>query len=88
MLEVKAGKLTRTETSDKYNIPRKMITNHVQGKIIDFHKTGRERALTDDEESAVVGYLKYMCRSHFPLRRCEVNDMIVVKNFKVILQLC
>ena len=84
MLEVKAGKLTASEASHKYGIPRKTINNHVQGKIVDFNRTGRERALTDVEEAAIIGHLKYMSRSNFPLRRCEVKGLIVVMKYEVI----
>ena len=84
VLEVKSKKMTVTEASTKFGIPRKMITNHVLGKIVDFRSTGRERALSDEEEASVVRYLKYMSRHNFPLRRSEVRGLIVVSNNSVI----
>ena len=84
VLNVKTKKMTSTEASQVYGIPRKTQTNHVLGKVNDFHTTGRDRALIDEEESAVVDYLKYMSRHNFPLRRCEVRSLIVVGNDDVI----
>ena len=60
MLNVKTKKMTTTEASLVNGIPRKTPTNHVLGKVTDFYTTGRDRALTDEEESAVVDFLKYM----------------------------
>ena len=78
VLEVKSNKMTVTEASKRYCIPRKTISNHVLGKVEDFRPTGRETALSGEEEASIVGYLKYMSRHNFPLRRSEVRGLIVV----------
>ena len=84
VIQVRQKKLTGSEASIKFHIPRKTIMNHVEGKILDFNPTGRARALTEEEELAVVGYLKYMARSNFPLRRSEVKGLIVVRHIKIL----
>ena len=78
VIEIKEKKLTGTEASVKFGIPRKTIMNHVGGKIENFNPTGRARALTNEEELAVVAFLKYMSRTNFPLSS-EVKGLIVVR---------
>ena len=70
-----------TEAATHYNVPRTTLSDHVHGKISDFKTSGPSRELDDELEDAVVGYLMYMSRQNFPLRRTDTRTLIVVNIF-------
>ncbi len=66
----------------QFNIPRVTLYDHTKGKYFGYDTAfGRERALTDEEESILVKYLVYMGESGFPLTR-KMMKMFVIHIIK------
>ena len=72
------GRMTITDAATYYKVPRTTLSDHVHGKVSDFKPSGPSRELPDDLEEALVGYLMYMSRQNFPLRRKDARALIVV----------
>ena len=60
-----------------YSVPRTTLTDHITGKSERF-KPGIPAMLTEDEEIALVDYIKYMASINMPLRRNDIRSTILV----------
>ena len=66
------------QASIKYNVPRRTIGNHVNGKVAEDSKPGPKTELSAEEEEALVEYIKYMSNSCLPLRGNYIRATILV----------
>ena len=66
------------QASIKFNVPRRTVGEHANGKIPHFAKPGPKAELSKDEEEALVGYIKYMSARCLPLRRNDLRATILV----------
>ena len=73
---VKQGRLTVSKAAEEFSVPRKTVDNHVKG-VYKKHAHGPERMITEEEETAIVNYIKYMSRQGFPLTRAILRTYII-----------
>lgn len=69
MEAVKSKKMTVTVAARHYSIPRKSLENRIKKCVIHGKLSGPIRALSDEDEAALVEYIKYMARGGFPMTR-------------------
>jgi len=69
---VRQRKAPLSRAASEYNIPVATLHDHVTGKRKKKYK-GPERILTEDEENALVTFIKYMCQQGFPMNRAVIK---------------
>ena len=67
MEELREGKGTPSAVSRKYNVPRRTLTDRMNGRVQHGRKPGPPTVLSKVEEDALVSYLVYMAKQGFPL---------------------
>lgn len=73
---VKQSRLTRAEASREFHIPRKTIDDCIAGRWKK-HTHGPSRMLSEEEESTLVAYIKYMQDQGFPMTRTFIRRFVV-----------
>lgn len=71
---VRIRKVPPAKAAREYKIPRKTLTDRLQNKVADSCKLGKPKALSDEHEKSLCGYIAYMASRGFPL---TVNQIIM-----------
>lgn len=58
-----------SEASREYSVPRKSLENRIKKRVVHGTLPGPRRVLNDEEDQALVEYMKYMARGGFPMTR-------------------
>ena len=66
--DVKSNKLNPYQASREYNVPRSTIYDHFRGTYVT-SKPGPGRIITEEEETSLVTYIKYVGDRGFPISR-------------------
>ena len=72
---VKQSKLSISQASREFGVPRKTIDDHVK-KSMKF-KPGPNSEITTEEETALVQYAKYLANRGFPMTRAIFRQFII-----------
>lgn len=67
MKAVKEENMTVSKAAREYHVPRKSLENRVKARVEHGTPPGPKRVLNDEEEHALVEYIKYMARGGFPM---------------------
>ncbi|VDI33661.1 Hypothetical predicted protein [Mytilus galloprovincialis] len=73
---VNSNKLSISKAATEYGVPRTTISDHVNGKY-DNHLNGPSKMLTDEEETSLINYVKYMAERGFPLTRRMLKAFVI-----------
>ncbi|VDI63457.1 Hypothetical predicted protein [Mytilus galloprovincialis] len=73
---VNSNKLSISKAATEYVVPRTTISDHVNGKY-DNHLNGPSKMLTDEEETSLINYVKYMAERGFPLTRRMLKAFVI-----------
>ncbi|XP_076092433.1 uncharacterized protein LOC143063887 isoform X2 [Mytilus galloprovincialis] len=73
---VNSNKLSISKAATEYGVPRTTISDHVNGKY-DNHLNGPPKMLTDEEETSLINYVKYMAERGFPLTRRMLKAFVI-----------
>ncbi|CAC5402596.1 unnamed protein product [Mytilus coruscus] len=68
--------MNKSKAAKEYGVPRTTICDHVKGKY-DNHLTGPSKMLTDEEETSLINYVKYMAERGFPLTRRMLKAFVL-----------
>ena len=71
---VRERNVSATKAAIDFNVPRKTLTDRLHKKVADSCKLGKPRALSDEHEKSLCGYIEYMAQRGFPL---TVNQIIM-----------
>ena len=58
-----------SQAAREYSAPRKSLENRIKAKVVHGTLPGPRRVLDDEEEGALVEYIKYMAKGGFPTTR-------------------
>ncbi|KAK3105870.1 hypothetical protein FSP39_007466 [Pinctada imbricata] len=75
VLAVKGSILTVSAAAREFSIPRKTLDDHVKKEVSS--KPGPAQELTNEEESAIVEYAKYLANRGFPMTRSIVRQFVI-----------
>ncbi|XP_052079009.1 uncharacterized protein LOC127717266 [Mytilus californianus] len=73
---VNSNKMSISKAAKEYGVPRTTISDHVNGKY-DNHLNGPSKMLTDEEETSLINYVKYMSERGFPLTRRMLKAFVL-----------
>jgi len=69
MKAMESKKMNVSEASREYSVPRKSLENRIKKRVVHGTLPGPRRVLNDEEDQALVEYMKYMARGGFPMTR-------------------
>ena len=72
---VKRTKLSITQVAEDYGIPRKTLSDHINGKV-DVEDNKYPHLLNKEEENALANYISYISEQGFPMTRSIVRTYI------------
>ena len=56
-----------SQAAKQYKVARKFLENRVKARVVHGTLPGPRRVLSDEEERALVEYVKYMVKGGFPM---------------------
>jgi len=69
MKAVESKKMNVSEATREYSVPRKSLENRIKKRVVHGTLPGPRRVLNDEEDQALVEYMKFMARGGFPMTR-------------------
>ena len=69
---VKGKKMNIHQAAKHFSVPRKSLENRVKKQVAHGTNTGPAPIMNNEEENALVEYVKYMARGGFPMTRMIV----------------
>ena len=71
--EVRSNKMTASEASRVFKVPRKTLTDRIQNKVKDNCKAGGPPTiLSEEHELSLCSYIEYMATRGFPLTISQI----------------